>query len=712
MISVLSCVTGQHNIWLVLVAAGVCAVGCWATFGLYLRSFAASGAQRIGWLFLTATAAGSSIWCTHFIAMLAFEANAPVSFDPVLTIISFLVAIGGTFVGLLVANGTWSRLAPIIGGAGIGLAIAAMHYTGMIAYRVQGLVSWDRSYLVASIILAVALSGLAFHLAGRSAGTTSKLVVSSVFMTAIVSLHFTGMTAFVVTPMRLSADIFNPQAFEAMGLAVAVGGLIIVGTGLTSYLIDNRTRSESFHRLRQMALHDALTGIPNRAAFGSHLEEELGRARDQQSAIALVCIDLDRFKEINDIQGHSVGDEVLRVLARRMSNIRHDGEFVARIHSGGDSDTLQDFLARLEEVLSMPMRIEQNEITVGASIGVARFPKDAATLEMLVNNADLAMYRAKSDLTQSICFYDRSMDEVVRARRALTKDLREALEGNQLGLYYQVQTSIATGQISGYEVLLRWKHPERGFIPPVDFIPLAEESGLIIPLGEWVLRTACFKAASWNQPYKIAVNLSPVQLAHTDLPRLVHEILLETGLSPTRLELELTESTIVADKVRTLHILRQIRALGVTIALDDFGTGYSSLETLRAFPFDKIKLDRSFMNEIESNPQAKAIVRAVLALGKSLNIPILAEGIETERQLSILESEGCDAAQGYLLGRPAPLDQIVGTGQISLKAPTSLIAEAAGHFQGPLSAPAALPAPAGEQTGSATLPLTAAAQAS
>ena len=246
------------------------------------------------------------------------------------------------------------------------------------------------------------------------------------------------------------------------------------------------------------------------------------------------------------------------------------------------------------------------------------------------------------------------------------------MDNNQLDIHYQVQTSVSTGEILGYEALLRWEHPQRGFIPPAEFIPLAEESGLILQMGEWVLRTACAKAASWEPKYKVAVNLSPVQFAHTDLPKLVLEVLVETGLSPDRLELELTESTIFADKERSLHMLRQIKGLGVSIALDDFGTGYSSLDTLRAFPFDKIKLDHSFMSEIESSPQAKAIIRAVLALGKSLDIPILAEGIETQGQLTLLGTEGCDEAQGYFLGRPAPLYQIVISGQITLTASAPL----------------------------------------
>jgi EAL domain-containing protein (putative c-di-GMP-specific phosphodiesterase class I) len=267
------------------------------------------------------------------------------------------------------------------------------------------------------------------------------------------------------------------------------------------------------------------------------------------------------------------------------------------------------------------------------------------------------MYRAKLDISRVVCFYQAQMDEAARERQTLARDLKRAIELDQLELYYQKQTSVETGEVRGYEVLLRWNHPIQGQIPPAVFIPIAEETGIIISLGEWVLRTACREAQASDDLRKIAVNLSPVQLAHIDLARLVHEILIETGLPPNRLELELTESAIIADKTRTLHILRQIKALGVTIALDDFGTGYSSLDTLRSFPFDKIKLDRSFVQEVETSQQAKAIIRAVLTLAHTLDITVLAEGVETEHQLAILRTERCDEAQGYFIGRPGPQRQ-------------------------------------------------------
>ena len=662
MISVFECVVGQHNIWLVLVAAVVCVAGAWTILRLFQRARATRGAQSIGWHFLTAVAAGSSIWCTHFIGVLAYRAATPVTLDPVLTILSLLIAVGGAAPGFVLAARSRTARTSALGGGIIGLAIAAMHYTGMLAYRVEGLVSWNQLYLTVSVVLSVVLSAVAMAFATRPL-TRDKYVAVAVLVLAIVSLHFTGMTAFHVHALKVSPAYANPAAMEALALAVAVVGLLIIGTGLASYLIDDQTRNDSFRKLRHMALNDPLTGLPNRAGFKERLAQEVARANEGGAGFSLIVIDLDRFKEINDVRGHSAGDEVLINVARRMSHHLGAGEFVARlggdefaaIHRNDGGTELKAFLDRLEKALFRTISLGDYDIAPGASIGVARYPRDAGDQETLVNNADLAMYRAKTDLTRRVCHYEPSMDEAVRARRALAGDLRDAITGNQLAVYYQPQNSVSTGEITGFEALVRWTHPLKGPIAPSDFIPLAEETGLIMELGEWVLRTACADAALWDRPYKVAVNLSPVQFSHPDLARLVHEILAETGLSSLRLELELTETAVIADKARSMRILRQIKALGVSVALDDFGTGYSSLETLRAFPFDKIKLDRSFMSEVETSPQAKAIVRAVLALGKSLDVPVLAEGVETSDQLAVLVAEGCNEAQGYYLGRPAPI---------------------------------------------------------
>lgn len=430
---------------------------------------------------------------------------------------------------------------------------------------------------------------------------------------------------------------------------------------------DITERLNSERQISYLARHDGLTGLPNRVEFNTYLRDALDFAEFSGGRVAVMGIDLDRFKEINDRHGHSIGDFVLKTLAHRMTATLREGEFIGRL--GGDEfaavkqfaelEELDDFIARLEALLFDEINTGEFVIRTGGSLGVALYPQDAKTADMLVNNADLAMYRAKGSLKQTSCFYEIEMDEAARNRRAIANELWEAIEKQEFSLNYQVQKSVRTGDVTGYEVLLRWDSPTRGRVPPGDFISIAEECGAIIPIGAWVLNKACREAVGWDEGIKVAVNLSPVQLAHGDIVELVVSALNTSGLDPRRLELEITESTIISDKDHALETLRQIKALGVTVAIDDFGTGYSSLETLRSFPFDKIKLDRSFMMEVESSPQAKAIIRAILALGQSLDVPVLAEGVETLSQLEILQFEGCDEAQGYFLGRPGPLSGLM-----------------------------------------------------
>lgn len=646
---------------MVILAAAVCIAGTWVALRLLLRASDRRGVQRTGWIFLASVAAGSSVWCTHFIAILAYESAAPVTFDPILTMQSLLIAIAGMGAGFYLALNR--HLAPEIGGGVAGFAVAAMHYAGMAAYHVDGIVTWDAAYIGASLGISVVVIALAVGIAVRRRTSNSLLMGLGTFVFGIVGLHFTGMTAVSVTPFVTGSPIADATVFATMAVAVAGVALMVVGTGVASHLIDSDVTHENIAALRHMALNDPLTGLPNRTSFNEYLHFELQRAEQSGLNVAVIGIDLDKFKEVNDLRGHDAGDEALKTISKRLLNLLRDGEFVARI--GGDEfaalkrfddqDDLRGFTERLEEAFFKPLQIDEFEITCGACLGIAIYPQDGRDAERLVSNADLAMYRAKADITRSICYYEPRMDEKARERRALAADMRSAVERNQLELHYQVQKSVETGEVRGYEVLLRWHHAERGNVPPAEFVPLAEETGSIIAIGEWVLREAAKEALSWKEPHKIAVNVSPVQLTHSDLARTIHEILLETGLPARRLEIEITESTIIADKIRSLDALRRIRALGVTVAIDDFGTGYSSLDTLRSFPFDKIKLDRSFMQEIETSPQARAIIRAVLTLGKSLDIRVLAEGVETGPQLEILRSEGCHEVQGFLLGRPSAL---------------------------------------------------------
>lgn len=421
--------------------------------------------------------------------------------------------------------------------------------------------------------------------------------------------------------------------------------------------VTERRRSEA--RIAHLAHHDVLTGLPNRANFNGWLDEAILAATRDGLRVAVAVIDLNDFKDVNDQHGHAIGDAVLQRFGAGLSELVRENEFAARL--GGDEFAIAKLFKADPELIGLARRIEDclalqasasGEIVVDASIGIACFPADAGDREALLSNADLAMYRAKSDPGRSICYFERGMDDLARRRRQLAQDMRQAIVRGEFELLYQEQRLLATEALSGYEALLRWHHPLLGSISPMEFIPIAEETGEIIKIGEWVLRTACTEAALWPQDLTVAVNLSPVQLIRPDLPELVAEILVQTGLPPRRLELEITETAIIADKVRALHSLRRIKALGVKVAMDDFGTGYSSLDTLHSFPFDKLKIDKSFLHQSETSDQAKAIIRAVLALGRNLGIPVLAEGVETEAQLSLLVAEGCHEAQGYYFGRP------------------------------------------------------------
>ncbi|MHB0764908.1 putative bifunctional diguanylate cyclase/phosphodiesterase [Stutzerimonas sp. NM35] len=671
MYQIYSCIADLHHPGLVFMAALLCLLGTFITMRLYRRAQHTQGVQKAGWCVLGAGTAGATIWSTHFVAMLGYRPGLPIELDPALTSLSLLVAMLGASVGLLIAMLSKWRLAPAYGGGLFGLSISAMHYLGMLAYRVQGLVVWEMTYVVASILLAMGLAALAFHLAHRQrSGWLPALVLSL----ATVSLHFTGMTGFGVSPLLIEHELTNPPAIQALAFAVAGVTLLIFGAGLASYLIDDSVRLESVKRLHYLAMNDALTGLPNRESFNRHLEHELARAQISGGQVGLLYIDLDGFKAVNDLHGHAAGDEVLGLLGQRLKVFNDERVCLARL-SGDEfatvlrmqgTEELSLLVEKLQDVINQPMPTSFGLFNLGASLGGAVYPQDADTKETLLGNADLAMYRAKGELGQQVCFYEPEMDEQVRLRQSLASELRVAIEQDQLQVHYQQQIDIATGRIRGYEALLRWQHPVRGNIPPSEFIPLAERDTTILNLGEWVLRKACRDAVRWAHPCGVAVNLSPMQFIHDDLPSLVRRVLDETGLPPARLELELTESSIFADRDKALAMLTQIKAMGVSIALDDFGTGYSSLDILRAFPFDKIKTDRSFMPTIEENPQARAIISAVLALGRSLDIPVLAEGIETPGQLELLRGMGCAAVQGFYLGRPKPLTALVEAGQIAL----------------------------------------------
>ncbi|MDE3177801.1 MAG: EAL domain-containing protein [Pseudomonadota bacterium] len=676
MASIESCFAFEHNLSLVAAAAAVCVFGSWVLLGLIGRAKQAQGMQRLGWETLAATSAGASIWCTHFVAILAYQPGVPIGFDPMLTVASALVASLGAFVAFVVALGGRWRGQALLGGALLGVAISAMHYCGMLAYRVEGIVAWNLPTLIASIAVAMGFGAAGLHLAVHGQRGRAQAYALACLTAAIIGLHFTGMAALRIIALRFEVTATNGMALHALALAILGMTMIIIGAGVVTYLIDQDIRADAYKRMRAMSLRDPLTGLPNRSYLRAHLERQIEDAAIMRGRVALVTIDLNGFKYVNDQYGHFAGDVVLKRVAERLRGALRPQEFGACLggdefavaHLVEDDNSLAGLVERLTAIFAAPVQAQDFETQINASFGIAEFPRDGGGVEALFNNAFLALQRAKADHNAPVCPYDPTMGERVRARRQMASDLRAAIDKGELEVHYQVQTAVEGGAIQGFEALARWPR-ESGYTPPAEFIPVAEEYGLIDALGLWVLRTACREAALWANPVKIAVNLSPLQLTDTQFPHTVAAVLAETGLPPSRLELELTESAIIREARASLRAMRKIRELGVSLALDDFGTGHSSLSTLRMFPIDKIKLDRSFLWEIETSPQAMAVLRAVLALGNGLGIPVLTEGVETEGQLEMLRAEGCSQAQGYLLGKPTSMRGLIAQGRLWLATP-------------------------------------------
>ncbi len=429
-------------------------------------------------------------------------------------------------------------------------------------------------------------------------------------------------------------------------------------------------------QIAYLAHHDDLTGLCNRSLFRKRLGDSLASCRDRGEVLAVLCIDLDHFKRVNDTLGHGAGDRVLRMVGERIAAVigpegvaaRLGGDEFAVVAAGLSTATEAGNLAeQLIARISAPYLIEGHQAVIGASVGLSLAPGDGSDPDILLHNADIALYRSKTAGRGTLHFFEAGMDEALQARRSLEADLRQALGRNEFELYYQPIVAAGSLAIVGFEALLRWFHPERGAVSPAEFIPVAEEIGIIDTLGGWVLRQACAEAARWPAPCRVAVNLSAAQFRRGDLATSVSDALADSGLDPARLELEITESVFLADSTINLAMLHRLRGLGVAIALDDFGTGYSSLAYLNRFPFDKIKIDRSFIRDMAEDRHGLAIVRAVVSLGDSLGIRTLAEGVETEDQLTRLRQEGCSELQGFHLGRPMPAPRLA-----ALLAPTSV----------------------------------------
>ena len=683
----------------------------------------ALAAHRPAQLWFGGGMVGLGVGSMHYTGMAALRVPGFVSYDPGLVALSFLLSIGFGGLALRVALQHRRPAQRAFGAALLAVGICALHFTAMGAVELtpsplvplpdEGVIPPE---LLASAIGAVTVLLLGFslsgsivdqHLATRAAlearrlqdlanATFEGIVIHSGGRLLDANAAFAGLTghrvaeiigremlSFVVPEHRdaarqriaaASEDPYQIDILRAGGSRVPVEILSremdYKGERVRVAAVRDMTeRKAAEAQIRFMATQDALTGLPNRTLFRDRLEQELIRARRGGEKVALLCLDLDRFKDVNDLRGHGAGDELLAQVGARLTTAGRETDTVARlggdefviVQSGlGQPEDAAAFAARLVATFAEAFDLDGELMVVGASIGIALFPTDGGDAETLLRNADTALYRAKADGRGTYRMFEPAMDARLQARRALEYDLRQALVQRQFEVYYQPQAETRSRRVTGFEALVRWWHPKHGMIAPADFIPLAEETGLIVPLGEWVLRAACAAAAGWPPHIRVCVNLSPVQFARGGLVNLIEKALRAHRLAPARLELEITEGVLIKDSEQALETLNQLKALGVRIAMDDFGTGYSSLSYLQRFPFDKIKIDQSFICALENDTDSAAIVRAVIGLGRSLKMPVIAEGLETPEQLELLRREHCEEIQGYLIGYPMPLEECIG----------------------------------------------------
>jgi diguanylate cyclase (GGDEF)-like protein len=501
---------------------------------------------------------------------------------------------------------------------------------------------------------------------GISAGMTMEIILARSVSQAALRQGDADALCACVRELNAAGVPAGCSSELSDGRSLAISYVCMEGDGWLLTLEDVTKRKLAEAKIAHMAHHDALTGLPNRVMFHNRLSEAVARSMRGETS-AVLCLDLDHFKEVNDTLGHPAGDALLREVSRRLREQVREVDTAARL--GGDEFAVvqwgttqpQDATAlakRLINALSQPYDLDGHQVSIGTSIGIALVPGDGQTSDQLLRNADMALYAVKAAGRGTYRFYDPGMDAAMQARRKLETDLRKGLTENQFQVFYQPLMNIKTGSVTGFEALLRWNHPERGLVPPDEFIPFAEEIGLIIPLGKWVLNQACADAATWPEDIKVAINVSVIQFGSPTLVDDVAAALKASGLAPERLEIEITETVMLDDTDGILVILHQLRDLGLCITMDDFGTGYSSLSYLRRFPFSKVKIDRSFIGGLGTGDQCDAIVTAVTDLCETLGMTTLAEGVETEEQLQQLRIGHCGEAQGYLFSRPRPASEV------------------------------------------------------
>jgi diguanylate cyclase len=668
-----------YNSWLVALSITVAVLVSSFAFRLAARVVESQGTTRRYWLAGGAIATGVGIWSMHFIGMLAFSLPIALRYDVPKTLASLLIAIVSSGLAIDAASRRRAGLAGLLPGAlMMGGGVAGMHYLGMAAIDIAPVIQYRITLVALSVAIAVVGSGAALWLLFRphrshAAALLGRFGGAALMGLAIGGTHYIGMAASVFGP---GSYCLGGVALDSDWLAV-ITAIVAAGVLALTLLADiytgkiasrARAHADSLQQvndqLHYQATHDALTGLPNRQLFFERLRAQLRRGGDCRFAV--MVIDLDRFKLVNDSLGHVAGDELLREVARRLTAALRKADTVARM--GGDeflvlagdvSDaTVAAALAgKIVEAIGAPLRLGSLDMRTSPSIGIALHPRDGGDACALVARADEAMYCAKRRGGNTFQCFAAEMSTFARERLQLEDELRQAVELRQLELHYQPRVDVVSGRVGSVEALIRWRHPRRGYVPPQKFIPIAEETGLIHPIGEWVLREACRQARQWQRaglPLRMAVNLSAVQFRQTELVSVVRRTLAAEQLPAALLELELTESAVMSNPESSVVILEQLSQMGVVVALDDFGTGYSNMSYLLRFPIDRLKVDSSFVGGMTNDPHSMLIVKAVVSLAHSLRMKVIAEGVETMAQLEQLRSLGCDQCQGFLFGRPAP----------------------------------------------------------
>lgn len=678
--------TGSYSSSLVVISLGVAILASYTALDLSGRIATARGRVAYVWMSGGALAMGVGIWSMHFIGMLAFRLPIELGYDLGLTTLSLLIAVLSSGFALWLASQPQLPLTQLgLGSLIMGSGISSMHYTGMAALRMQPGIDYDPTLFMASLAIAVGASAAGLWIAFRLRQPTPYVrpirAAAAVLMgVAIVGMHYTGMAAANFPEGSVCAAIADGLSGSGLYYTVLVTTLAVMAVALLTSVLDARMQVRTAHLARsltqanqeliELSLHDALTGLPNRALLTERIDQAIRQADEQGGCFALMFIDLDGFKPINDAYGHHLGDQVLKAVAVRLRADLQARDTLARI--GGDEfvllahlqnpDDALDLAARQVELVSRPFDMLDQRLAMSASLGIVVYPGNGQGAHELLRNADAAMYHAKGSGKNGYRFFDASMNSNARLQVQLIQDLRVALAQGQFCLHYQPKFDAVSGVAIGAEALLRWQHPEHGLLSPDRFVGLAEKTGLIVPIGAWVLNEACRQMRAWRdmgfEGWRIAVNLSAIQFCHVGLLDSVARALTQNQLPPNCLTLEITETTAMHDVDASLLVLGRLADMGVDLSIDDFGTGYSSLMYLKRLPANELKIDRGFVRDLERDSDDAAIISAIVALGRALDLRIVAEGVETECQRHFLSQLGCDALQGYLLGRPVPADAL------------------------------------------------------